>query len=193
MDKLFEIVHNKCKEAFKNKNQTTPKTMAKEMMHDSDLVMHHPYHHYLVPAILLTATAIKNNMEEKEYIAKLAKALDRASKVPGAYCGNYGACGAALGNGIYSSVMEDTTPHSKESLATAHKFTAYGLQKISEYSGPRCCKRCTFLALDAAEELMESEYAIDLISEKLICDFFADNDDCLGSECCYHPAYSDMK
>ena len=71
----------------------------------------------------------------------------RARNVLPAFCGLYGACGAAVGCGIFMSVYTGTTPLSKDTWSLCNYATAGALSEMAKLGGPRCCKRNTFAAL----------------------------------------------
>ena len=115
----LELIHNYCK----NTDKTNPLEMAIELMNSESVNMHGPEHHFLVPAVLVTSYYnIKG--DEKEKLKKLAVAKKRGSAVPGGVCGFYGSCGAAVGTGIFISIITGATPTTKESWGLANKMTA---------------------------------------------------------------------
>ena len=64
--------------------------------------MHGPEHHAIVPGAIIAAV---RNTGYPVPEGAIEKALERASKVPGGWCGLYGDCGAAVGVGIAVSVL----------------------------------------------------------------------------------------
>ena len=75
--------------------------------------MHGPEHHFLIPAVLLSAFYnVSGEPGEKE--KKIKQARKRAENVLGGFCGFYGDCGAAVGTGIFVSVITGATPLSQK-------------------------------------------------------------------------------
>lgn len=126
-----------------------PLGMASDIMKHPAVKMHGPEHHFLVPAVLFTAyyNSTRQNDLKKKMIMEARK---RSKPVLGGFCGFQGACGAAIGTGIFISLISDSTPLSKESWSLANKMTSTALEEVAEYGGPRCCKRDTFLCIIAA-------------------------------------------
>jgi hypothetical protein len=148
--------------------------------------MHGPEHHFLVPAVLLTAYYNQQgNPQEKE--RKIRVARQRADNVLGGFCGFYGACGAGVGTGIFISLITDSTPLSKESWGLANQMTAESLRCIGALGGPRCCKRDTFMALKTAKKFVRQKFEITLdVPETIACEFNAFNQECIEEECPFH-------
>lgn len=183
MVSLFDLIKERCDSYYHSQSTLTPEKMAIEIMKGDEFIIHSPYHHYIVPAVLITAAAIKEELDEKTYNKYMEIAKSRSSKVPGAYCGEYGACGAALGEGIFASIWTGTTPMSADTLGLVHKITADGLDKIGDYSGPRCCKRVTFLAIESGAEFAREHMGINIKTDKITCTFCGENKECIRKEC----------
>lgn len=175
-----------------------PMEMAELLMTSPGFNMHGPEHHFLVPAVLTTAyyNAIMNDHERPEeiqsmMIRKLNVAMNRAGNVPGGSCGFHGACGAAVGTGIFISLITDTNPLSIDGWKQANLMTAKVLTSIGEIGGPRCCKRNTFIAIQEAVRFLSENFNIHLssnynkVSEKFptICEFTSFNKECIGLRC----------
>ena len=109
--------------------------------------MHNFAHHYLVPAVLMAEVCLRDGTPEAEFGKKLDEVRRRARNVLPAFCGLYGACGAAVGCGIFMSVYTGTTPLSKDTWSLCNYATAGALSEMAKLGGPRCCKRNTFAAL----------------------------------------------
>ena len=108
----------------------------------------------------------------------------RSGNVLPAFCGFYGACGAAIGVGLFMSVYTNTTPLTKEYWGACNMATALALQKMGEIGGPRCCKRNTFLALNSAADSIHHVIGIDIEQNgKVECDFSRHNAECLKDIC----------
>ena len=168
-----------------NTNKTNPMEMAIELMQMPAINMHGPEHHFLVPAVLITSYYnIKGGKNIKK--RKLAVAKKRAKDVKGGFCGFYGSCGAAVGTGIYISIITEATPLTKESWGLANLMTGSSLISIGKIGGPRCCKRNLFIAIKEAAKFTEEHFSIkmyDYENYSPICSFKSKNKECLKLEC----------
>ncbi len=168
-----------------------PLDMAITLMKSPSLKMHGPEHHFLVPAVLLSAFYnASGRSEEKE--AKIKKARQRAEHVLGGFCGFYGACGAGVGTGIFVSVITDATPYSHGEWRQANLMTAQSLHTIAESGGPRCCKRDSFLALGEALRFTREQFGVEMEPSPgaLRCEFHHLNKECRKTECRFYPKVS---
>jgi len=148
--------------------------------------MHGPEHHFLVPAVLLTAYFNLRNQTGKE--EKLREARLRAKGIVGGACGFLGACGAAIGVGIFVSLVTDATPMSGNEWALCNSATAGALTRIADAGGPRCCKHNTFLAVESAVEFSFNHLGQPLPIGPIYCPFFRLNRECRGAHCRYFAA-----
>jgi hypothetical protein len=164
--------------------------MATELMSYHRIQMHGPEHHYLVPAVLLTAILnVRCDTIRKPEL--LREARRRAEQIAGGLCGSHGACGAAIGAGICTSILLHATPLSREEWRLSNLITATALLAIADLGGPRCCKRDTFLALETAAQFAEQHLDASLPRPKdFTCAFSAANHECLLHRCPFHPANS---
>jgi hypothetical protein len=86
-----------------------PFELAKIIMNNVKVPMHGPEHHFIIPAVLLAAYYnVKGDLSEKR--RKIKEARRRSSNVLGGFCGFYGDCGAAVGTGIFMSLITESTP-----------------------------------------------------------------------------------
>ena len=164
-----------------------PLEMAITLMKSPSVKMHGPEHHFLVPAVLLSAFYnASGRPEEKE--ARIKKARQRAEHVLGGFCGFYGACGAAVGTGIFVSVVTDATPLSKEEWRLSNLLTAQSLHAIAEAGGPRCCKRDSFLAIQEALASVKDQLHVEMgtAPADLKCEFHLMNKECKKAECRFY-------
>jgi hypothetical protein len=161
--------------------------MADMLMNNPAFHMHGPEHHFLVPAVLLTAYYnIIGHQEEKEQ--KLAEARKRAFRVPGGFCGTHGSCGAGIGTGMYISLILESTPLAQEEWGLSNRMTAQSLATLGRVGGPRCCKRTTFLSLNEAVAFTEEHLHTDLgrmIGKR--CSHHELNRECIGRKCPFFP------
>ncbi len=159
-----------------------------ERIFSSPRVMTHgPEHHFLVPAVLVAAFYNHTRQPGKKELG-IKNARHRAGLVKGGSCGLLGDCGAAVGTGIFVSIVTGATPLSREEWRMANLMTARALEKIALHGGPRCCKRNTFLALQEAIRFISTEMGIHLPEPgKISCRFSDQNRECLKDRC---PFYS---
>jgi hypothetical protein len=163
-----------------------PFLIAATLMKNPRINAHGPEHHFLVPAALLAAWYNRHvNPFLKD--AAIIKARRRAEEIKGGICGTLGACGAAIGTGIFISLITGATPLSKEEWRLANLMTSEALEVIAKNGGPRCCKRNSFLAINKAIDFLKTNFATELPKEKkIICEFTFLNPECLGEECCFY-------
>jgi hypothetical protein len=165
---------------------TNPIKLAREIMNNPLIPMHGPEHHFLVPAVLLAChyNIMKDERLKKE---KIVLARKRAQKVPGGFCGSHGACGAAIGTGIFISLMLKATPLSEREWKLCNKITARSLGVIAHYGGPRCCKRDTFLAIIEAVQFLEKHLHVSVsLDEDRACRFYSLNSECKLKACPFY-------
>jgi len=167
-------------------NSTNPVEIADQIMGNPKIKLHGPEHHFLVPAVLLTAYYNKTGKPEM-IREKLRIARQRAKVVLGGFCGFYGTCGAAIGTGIFMSVMSGATPLSKEEWTLSNRITAACLYEIANIGGPRCCKRVTYLALGKAVEFIEEHLDVILDPTEVTCSWYKRNKECISNECPFFP------
>ena len=177
-----EIILETCTQS----NETDSLRLTNLLLKHRSIKMHGPEHHLLVTAVLLTC--YYNLSGQKELKAeKLPIAERRTSKIPGGTCGLFGNCGAAVGTGVFWSILTSSTTLSTKSWGESNRLTGLSLLKVAETGGPRCCKRTTYQSLEAAVEFMRSEMNIDIqIHEPIRCTFFDLNNECLLEKCSYY-------
>jgi len=180
----IELIENYCRETHK----TNPIDMAIELMKNPSINMHGPEHHFLVPAVLITS--YYNTLDNKDVkLKKLEAAKMRAKDVKGGFCGFYGDCGAAVGTGIYVSVVLNTTPLSGKSWGLANLMTGTTLISLAKIGGPRCCKRNSFTAIREAAKFTDEHFNVKLYDYENyipVCSFNSRNSECLRVKCPYH-------
>jgi hypothetical protein len=160
--------------------------MAVTLMRDTRIKMHGPEHHFLVPAVLLAAYCNATGRPREEKTEMISKARRRAEEVKGGSCGFSGNCGAAVGTGIFVSLVTGATPLSRTEWRLANLMTSESLRAIAERGGPRCCKRDSFLAITTAVGFLKKELALSLpLEDSLACEFSSLNKECLRSGCPY--------
>ena len=167
-------------------DSTSPLKMAVELMHNQKIKMHGPEHHFLVPAVLLAAYC---NATEQKVLKSiwLKKAKTRAEKVLGGFCGTHGSCGAAVGTGIYISIISNATALSTDEWKFSNLMTSKALYNIAMSGGPRCCKRDSYIAIEEAIYFTKENFGTELsILNKIVCDFSSLNKECLKENCKYY-------
>jgi len=167
-----------------NSSERDPIRLANDIMANSMIHMHGPEHHFLVPAVLLTC---HDNVvdDTSELSDRLAIARERSSKILGGFCGFHGNCGAAVGTGIFISIITGANPLSIGSWRLANLMTSMSLRNIAEHGGPRCCKRNTFLAISEAIDFLVKEFQITLPKSDIKCGFSRFNKECKLDECIF--------
>ena len=168
---------------------TDPFALEKELMKLPGVLMHGPEHHLLTTAALLTAYA--NQTGRTDLAGLLGTANNRTIEVPGAACGFWGICGAAIGAGIFISILTETGPLSTDTWKTTGQLTARCADVISAQGGPRCCKRDSFLSLREAikysNEIFQAGFSL---PEDMTCEFYINNRECKGKACEFFPVKS---
>lgn len=170
------------KETSKNPIEVLENMMAMPFCH-----MHGPEHHILVGAALLTA--YYNAGGKIELLAALKEMIARGSKIPGGACGFWGSCGAAVGTGMFMSIISGATPLSGDSWGQANLMTAQALQSIGKVGGPRCCKRNSYLSIEAAVKYIAETKNVFLEMKPVMCSRTNQNNQCIGRRCSFHPSY----
>ena len=172
------------KNVLARSKSTNPAEILEQVMAHPSVPMHGPEHHVIVPAVIIAAI---RNAGYPVPEGAIEKALERASKVPGGWCGLYGDCGAAVGIGIAVSVLTNATPLTGKERGLALGATALALSKLLD-DQPRCCKRSSRIAVEAAVNYLEDKLGIKLEQSKLIpCAYTIRNQQCAKGECPYYP------
>jgi hypothetical protein len=180
-----ELIYETCRRA----TTTDPLRLAVELMRSPLLHLHGPEHHFLVPAVLLAAWATARGLSGPARDERLAEARRRAAAVKGGLCGLWGACGAGVGTGIFVSVALGATPLARREWRLANQMTAAALMRIAAHGGPRCCKRCTYLAIGEAVAFVAAHLETRLApAAELRCEHHEANQECLKDECPYYSA-----
>lgn len=184
---LFQYITEQCLSYYGESPAKSPLEMAEVLMQHPEFAMHCPEHHYLVPAVLLTAACSRQSRSLAELAKLLDEAQSRSRNVLGAFCGLYGACGVAIGIGIYASVLTNTTPYSVETWSMVNRGTAESLLEMAQINGPRCCKRNTYLALRYASGFSREHLGLDLDDcGAIVCGYSARNKECKRRQCPFY-------
>ena len=186
---FYQEITDLCTAYFVSEEDLTIWDLADRIMLIDGLPMHCPPHHYMIPAVLLTAVRKQQGGSLEQLKEELEEALARAKNVLGGFCGNYGDCGAAVGVGIFTSIYLKASPKTDgQGWALPNRATGRCLLKIAEVDGPRCCKRNTYLAFDEGVRFLEEELGITLKrKERVVCRFFKNNKECKHGKCPFFP------
>jgi hypothetical protein len=160
-----------------------PAAILEQFLSHPAVPMHGPEHHVIVPAALVTA--IKNSGYAVPEGA-LEKVIERASKVPGGWCGLCGDCGAAVGAGIAVSVLTGATPLTGKQRTLALAATSQALATMLD-DQPRCCKRAARKAIQSEVEFLRQNLGISLPEAgKTACTYSLRNKECAREKCPYY-------
>jgi len=90
--------------------------------------------------------------------------------------------------GIACSVITGATPLSTDAWWLANLMTATCLTAIAGPGGPRCCKRDTFITLQAVIAFLNDHLDAKLpLPERIRRVFTHSNRECIGTRCPYFP------
>ncbi len=162
-----------------------PLALFEQVILDPAVHLHGPEHHIIVPCVLLTAYS--QCQSDLDLAQSLGEAIDRAKQVPGGVCGFWGCCGAAIGAGIYMSVLTGATPLKEREWALANLLTSQCLEKISAAGGPRCCKRNARLAIQEAVDFTREHLGVPMPIHPVLCTTHAQNLECIHKRCPFYP------
>ena len=183
-EEVFERLKDECVKALKTRSVSRADEMINILMDTEGVIIHCPYHHFIVPAVLLTMAALEKYKKEDELRAWLDLAEARAKDVPGGVCGNMGNCGSSVGAGIFMSVYTNASPLSVQNWQWANELTGHCLLRIASYGGPRCCKRTCYLALMEAIPFINDKLGLNLkFNDAITCKYSAQNNECLKYNC----------
>lgn len=161
---------------------TDPMEIMELVMSHPSVPMHGPEHHAMVPAVIVAAA---RNIGCRIPNGAIEKAITRGAKVPGGWCGSHGTCGAAVGVGIAVSVLTEATPLTGKPRSLANEATWFALSKMLD-GYPRCCKRASRKALEAAVDFLKGKLGIALqMNEPIRCNYSWRNQECTKEGCSY--------
>ncbi|MEG2337563.1 MAG: DUF5714 domain-containing protein [Clostridium sp.] len=185
--KGVDLIYNYCLETLK----TSPIEMAHDIMESEGFKMHGPEHHFLAPAVLIASYCKVKELDYNEKKKMLLVAKKRAEDVKGGFCGFYGSCGAAVGCGMFLSIITGTTPLTKDTWGLVNEGTGKCLIKLSEIGGPRCCKKGMFTSINIASKILDEKFKVKLYdyNEKQTCTYSKYNKECIGKACPYSKTY----
>jgi hypothetical protein len=160
-----------------------PAAIMEQVMAHPSVPMHGPEHHVIVPAVIVAA--VRNSGYPLPEGA-VEKALERASKVPGGWCGLYGDCGAAVGAGIAVSVITGATPLTGKPRTLAMAATSQAMSRMLDEQ-PRCCKRASRIAVQSTVDFLRERLGVDLPhGDHVRCTYVPKNRECARERCPYY-------
>ncbi len=168
-----------------NHDQTDPYSLMLELMKLPGVTMHGPEHHLLIATVLLTTYC--NTRGKDNLLDHLEEANQRSMQVPGGSCGFWGVCGAAIGAGIFASIITEASPFSEAEWKTSGQLVSKCAMAISQQGGPRCCKRDSFTALTEAVIYCNEHFETSFSVPDVKCEFYANNQECKGRRCQFFP------
>ena len=180
-ESVFDDLVEMCLSVYRSGQKKNVISIMEMMMNHPEVPMHYPYHHFILPAALLTAAAMENpEQTEAELEEELLTACKRARQVPGGFC-------AGIGAGIFMSVYTQSSPLSEQIWQWCNEMTSVCLKQISSVPGPRCCKRTCFLSVQAAVPYIEKRLGIHLpMPEMISCNYKDRNATCKKSACPFY-------
>jgi hypothetical protein len=162
---------------------TDPAAILEQVISHPSVPMHGPEHHVIVPAAIVAAVG---NSGYPLPEGALDKAIERASKVPGGWCGLYGDCGAAVGAGIAVSVITGATPLTGKPRTLALAATSQALSRMLDEQ-PRCCKRASRIAIQSTVDFLYEHLGIRLPQAGQVkCTYTFRNQQCAREKCSYY-------
>ena len=166
-------------------NKKDPLSLAGEIFSLSELNIHGPEYHSIVPAVIIAAYYNnKDNISPDIRNKKISEAIKRGKGITGGSCGFYGACGAGIGAGIAISLIENATPITPGGRQSANNATADALKNISRFKAARCCKRDS---LTAVESFIDgTDYFKDINKTRYVCSQSEINETCIRKQCPYY-------
>lgn len=164
---------------------TDPIEILEMMMSTSYCPMHGPLHHSLVGMALMTA--YHNAGGEVNLEQGLALLIERTKDIPGAACGNWGACGASLSAGTFMSIVTDNGPFATEAWHLSNLCTSKALEQVANHGGPRCCKRDSYLSILATVDFVKEHLGIEMQRANVRCTRSQSNEQCIGQKCPFSP------
>jgi hypothetical protein len=171
------------RKVLSSSNSKNPMEILETVLSHSSVPLHGPEHHAIVPAIVVAAVQNAGYSVPQEAIEQ---AIIRGSKVPGGWCGYYGACGAAVGIGIAVSIITQATPLTGGQRSLAIEATSLALKNMID-GQPRCCKRASRKALETAVDYLRKKLDIKLDDgHQTSCSYFERNKECAIEGCDYY-------
>ena len=146
--------------------------------------LHGPEHHVEVGSALLTA--YRNAGGAIDLAIALEELYKRASAVPGAACGYWGACRACLSTGQFLSIVTGSGPLATTQWGTCMNMTAKSLTAVAAVGGPRCCKRDSYLSVLSAVDFVTDKLNVKMDKTTPVCSRSSQNFQCIGKRCPFY-------
>jgi hypothetical protein len=151
----------------------------------ADTPVHGVWHHSLVGEILLLCLRNAGYSVSDDLIDE---AIDRGRQLPGGSCGFLGACGALASASSAYAILLGSTPVATEPREKLLEFSARLTARLAEVGGSRCCKKSSYIAIEAARDAFaKNGFELPLEQFEGRCVFFGSNDTCDGDGCPYFP------
>lgn len=178
LDEKYKFI----KDAVIASSDKDPIHLLQSVMHKDFINIHGPEHHFLDGAAFMAA--LYNNGLDFNLEDGLENLKNRTIKMPGAMCGYWGICGAAVSIAAVFSIIDKTGPLSSTSDYKKHMvYTSKVISKMSKIGGPRCCKRNAFISVKAGIEYANKNYGLNIGNKDYICTFSMQNLECLSNDC----------
>lgn len=165
---------------------TDPVDLVVQIMNSPQIKMHGPEHHFILPAVL--ATCMRNHLGIKLDIAQVLDKVEKRAidETPRECDFKGGNCGAAVGAGVYLSMHLAGMRSEDEIVVMQKEITDASIKAIHDHGGPRCCKRDTYLTLDASLKYFKEKLNIELPYSEAKCTFSLRNQSCGMEKCVYY-------
>jgi hypothetical protein len=149
------------------------------------LPFHGPWHHVMVPGIIIAS--LRNNGYDFTD-ADIGEAMKRGAMVPGGSCGFHGICGAGTALGIATSIVTRSTDFHDKERSEALEAASEAISRIAKFGDPRCCRLSTYTTLSLATKRL-AKMGYKLPEEKTVgrCEVHQLNNECHGLKCPYFP------
>jgi hypothetical protein len=163
-----------------------PLELAIEIMNSPTVKMHGPEHHFIAPAVIATCVYNLQN-RHAELSAKLHIIASRAFIETSHVCKfEENLCGSACGMGVFLSVFQDKDLIDEDEWSCSNDITIDCLKEIENAKGPRCCKRDTYLSIQASIKYLKEKFAIELPFSDAKCTFSLRNKSCGHENCSFY-------
>ncbi len=182
---IFDVVPKRTEKEPILMYENVIKELSKRWTASKQLPFHGPWHHGLVPGIIITA--LRNNGYNFTD-ADIKEAMKRGLMVPGGACGFHGICGAGTGVGIATSIVTKSTDFHDEERSEALDAASEAIGDIAKLGGPRCCRLSTYTTLSlAVKRLAKMGYNLPAERTAGRCEDHLLNGQCHGLKCPYFP------
>jgi len=169
-----------------NYDGLNPVELADKIMSSNIVKTHGPEHHLIVPAVMLSVYLnYKKQSELKKEMLEDAKT--RALKIHDGICATHGACGGAIGVGLFFSIILEVNELDIENYSYINNATASTLVNVAKYGGPRCCKRSSYFGILQIRNHLADDFGIKIpVPDFIKCPFVAKNKECTRENCLFY-------